>query len=162
VIFTTAFSEYAIAGYKVSALDYLLKPFSFVEFLTAAKKALTWFEMLEKKAAAKTESENTGFFVKSEYKLIHILYNDILYIEGLKDYVKIYTLNDSRPILSLMSLKTLEEELPADRFMRVHRSYIIQKNKIESVNKNRIVIQKKEIPVGDTYRQQFMAMVEGR
>jgi DNA-binding LytR/AlgR family response regulator len=162
VIFTTAFSEYALEGYKVNALDYLLKPFSFAEFLIAAKKALTWFEMLEQKKATKTESKDAGIFVKSEYKLIHILYNDILYIEGLKDYVKIYTVNDSRAILSLMSLKTLEEELPSDRFMRVHRSYIIQKSKIESINKGRIVIQKKEIPVGETYRQQFMAMIEGR
>jgi DNA-binding LytR/AlgR family response regulator len=158
VIFTTAFSEYALEGYKVNALDYLLKPFSFAEFLTAAKKALTWFEMVEQK----TEPKNAGIFVRSEYKLIHILYSDILYIEGLKDYVKIYTLNDSRPILSLMSLKSLEEELPSDQFMRVHRSYIIQKSKIECVNKNRIVIQKKEIPIGETYRQQFMAMIDRR
>jgi DNA-binding LytR/AlgR family response regulator len=162
VIFTTAFGEYALEGYKVNALDYLLKPFSFAEFLTAAKKALHWFEVTEQKTIAKAEPKNDGIFVKSEYKLIHILYNDILYIEGLKDYVKIYTVNDSRAILSLMSLKTLEEELPSDRFMRVHRSYIIQKSKIGSINKNRIFILKKEIPVGETYRQQFMAMVEGR
>ena len=162
VIFTTAFSEYAIEGYKVNALDYLLKPFSFIEFFTAAKKALQWFEMLEQKNTTAAEPKDVGIFVKSEYKLIHILHNDILYIEGLKDYVKIYTANNPRPTLSLMSLKTLEEELPSDRFMRVHRSYIIQKSKIECVNKSRIVIQNKEIPVGDTYRRQFLAMIEGR
>ena len=162
VIFTTAFGEYALEGYKVSALDYLLKPFSFSEFHTAAKKALTWFEMLEQKTSSKTETKDAGIFVKSDYKLIHILHNDILYIEGLKDYVKIYTQNEPRPILSLMSLKTLEEELPSDNFARVHRSYIIQKSKIESMNKSRIVIQKKEIPIGETYRQQFMAIVEGK
>ena len=162
VIFTTAFVEYALEGYKVSALDYLLKPFSYTEFLSAAKKALTWFELLQQSAAPKIETKDTGIFVKSEYKLIHILYNDILYIEGLKDYVKIYTTNEPRPILSLMSLKALEEELPSGSFMRVHRSYIIQKSKIESINKSRIVIQKKEIPIGETYRQQFMAMVGGK
>ena len=162
VIFTTAFSEYALEGYKVSALDYLLKPFSFSEFLTAAKKALAWFEMLEQKKTSQIDSKAAGIFVKSEYKLIHILHSDILYIEGLKDYVKIYTQNEPRPTLSLMSLKTLEEELPSDSFIRVHRSYIIQKSKIESVNKSRIVIQKKEIPIGETYRQQFIAIVEGR
>ena len=162
VIFTTAFGEYALEGYKVSALDYLLKPFSFTDFLAAAKKALSWFELVQQTATPRMETKETGIFVKSDYKLIHILHSDILYIEGLKDYVKIYTANEVRPILSLMSLKTLEEELPSDSFMRVHRSYIIHKSKIESINKNRIVIQKKEIPIGETYRQQFMAMVEGR
>ncbi len=162
VIFTTAFSEYALEGYKVSALDYLLKPFSFDEFLAAARKALEWFEMIESKPVAETVHENIGIFVKSEYQLLHVLYEDIIYIEGLKDYVKIYTENEQRPILSLMSLKLLEEELPADRFMRVHRSYIIHKNKISSVNKNRIVIGKKQIPIGETYRKNFKAIIEGR
>jgi len=162
IIFTTAFSEYALEGYKVSALDYLLKPFSFDEFLTAARKALDWFEMIEAKPNGEKTEENVGFFVRSEYKLVHILYDDVLYMEGLKDYVKIYTENDSKPILSLMSLKQLEEELPADRFMRVHRSYIIHKTKILSINKNRIVIGKKQIPVGETYRKQFMAIIEGK
>lgn len=162
VIFTTAFGEYALEGYKVSALDYLLKPFSFDEFLAAARKALEWFEMIESKPVAETVHENIGIFVKSEYQLLHVLYEDIIYIEGLKDYVKIYTENEQRPILSLMSLKLLEEELPADRFMRVHRSYIIHKNKISSVNKNRIVIGKKQIPIGETYRKNFKAIIEGR
>ncbi len=162
VIFTTAFSEYALEGYKVSAIDYLLKPFSFDEFLTAARKALDWFEMIEVKPKGEKTEENVGFFVRSEYKLVHILYDDVLYIEGLKDYVKIYTEHDPKPILSLMSLKQLEEELPADRFMRVHRSYIIHKKKIVSINKNRIVIGKKQIPVGETYRQQFHTFIGNR
>jgi DNA-binding LytR/AlgR family response regulator len=161
VIFTTAFSEYALEGYKVSALDYLLKPFSFDEFLAAARKALEWFEMTASRPVAETVHENIGIFVKSEYRLLHVLYEDIIYIEGLKDYVKIYTENEPKPILSLMSLKLLEEELPADRFMRVHRSYIIHKNKISSVNKNRIAIGKKQIPIGETYRKQFKAIIEG-
>jgi DNA-binding LytR/AlgR family response regulator len=162
IIFTTAFSEYALEGYKVSALDYLLKPFSFDEFLTAARKALDWFEMIEAKPKGEKTDENVGFFVRSDYKLVHILYDDVLYMEGLKDYVKIYTENDPKPILSLMSLKSLEEELPADRFMRVHRSFIIHKQKIVSINKNRIVIGKKQIPVGETYRQQFKSIIEGK
>lgn len=160
VIFTTAFSEYAVEGYRVSALDYLLKPFSFADFLTAAKKALEWFEMTETKPFSETVKEKTALFVKSEYKLIHVLYDDIQYIEGLKDYVKIFTENEARPILSLMSLKSLEEELPSDRFIRVHRSFIIQKSKIASINKNRIMIDKKQIPVGETYRKHFMATIE--
>ena len=162
IIFTTAFSEYALEGYKVSALDYLLKPFSFTDFHTAAKKALTWFEMTENRSSSHHKQEKVGLFVKSEYKLIHLLYEDILYIEGLKDYVKIYTEEDPKPILSLMSLKSLEEELPGDRFMRVHRSYIIQQNKISSINKNRIIIAKKQIPIGETYRKQFHTIIGNR
>lgn len=162
IIFTTAFSEYALEGYKVSALDYLLKPFSFAEFLTAARKALDWFEMIEAKQNGEKTEGNVGFFVRSDYKLVHILYDDVLYMEGLKDYVKIYTENDPKPILSLMSLKQLEEELPADRFMRVHRSYIIHRNKIDSVNKNRITIGQKQIPIGETYRRQFHIFIGNR
>lgn len=162
VIFTTAFSEYALEGYKVSALDYLLKPFSFTDFLAASKKALNWFEMTENKPTEQLRQEKIGIFVKSEYKLIHLLYDDLLYIEGLKDYVKIFTIQDSKPILSLMSLKSLEEQLPADRFMRVHRSYIIHKNKISSINKNRITIAKKQIPIVETYRRQFQSIIENQ
>lgn len=162
IVFTTAFSEYALEGYKVSALDYLLKPFSFDEFLLAARKALEWFEMTASKPVADTARENIGIFVKSEHRLLHVLFEEIICIEGLKDYVKIYTENEVKPILSLMSLKQLEEDLPADRFMRVHRSYIIHLNKISSINKNRIIIAKKQIPVGETYRKQFKAVVEGK
>lgn len=159
IIFTTAFSEYALDGYKVNALDYLLKPFSFAEFLVAAKKALHWFEMKNGAVSTKKAIEKTGIFVKSEYKLIHLLFDDIIYIEGLKDYVKIYTQNDSKPILSLMSLKSLEEELPAASFMRVHRSFIIRKNKIENIHKYRIRIAGRDIPIGETYRHKLDTLV---
>lgn len=163
VIFTTAFSEYAIDGYRVNALDYLLKPFSFEEFLDASKKALNWFE-IKTKSESSTEKEraNKGIFVKSEYKYLHILYDDIYYFEGLKDYVKIYTETDVKPILSLMSLKQLEEELPFKNFIRVHRSYIINIDKISIINKSRIVICDKEIPIGDTYRKQFMDIIDNK
>lgn len=160
IIFTTAFSEYALEGYKVSALDYLLKPFSFSEFLVAAKKALNWFEMTDRKHETELPPPNPGIYVKSDYKLLHVFFDDILYIEGLKDYVKIYTERNTKPILSLMSLKALEEELPTDQFMRVHRSYIIHTNKITSINKRRICIGEKQIPMGDTYRKQFMQHIK--
>lgn len=162
IVFTTAFSEYALEGYKVNALDYLLKPFSFTEFLAAAQKARLWFDMMQASTQGNGVVEKVGIFVKSDYKLIHILFDDILYIEGLKDYVKIYTVNEPKPILSLISLKLLEEELPSDRFMRVHRSYIIRKNKIENIHKNRIRIAGREIPVGETYRRQFDILVGKR
>lgn len=161
IIFTTSFSEYALEGYKVNALDYLLKPFSFSDFFAAAQKALKWFEMVENSEQKKQENEPVvGIFVKSEYQLIHLLYDDILYVEGLKDYVKIYTQNSSKPTLSLMSLKTLENELPPRLFVRVHRSYIVHLKKIERINKNRIQISGREIPIGETYRQQFFSMLE--
>lgn len=162
VIFTTAFSEYAIEGYKVSALDYLLKPFSFEDFLTAAKKALSWFEMAGYKTHIETERPNIGIYIKSDYKHLHILYDDILYIEGLKDYVKIHTLSEHKPVLSLISLKQLEDELPQDRFMRVHRSYIINVEKISSINRNKIAIEKAHIPIGDTYRKKFRSIIENK
>jgi len=155
IIFTTAFSEYAVDGYKVNALDYLLKPISYADFLASAKKALNWFDMA-KKAAQNEEKERTSLFVKSDYKLVQILFDDILYIEGLKDYIKIYVKNETRPIITLMSLKNMEDTLPSDRFLRVHRSYIVQKNKIENINKNRITIAGYEISIGETYRQNLM------
>lgn len=162
VVFTTAFSEYAVEGYRVNALDYLLKPFSFEEFVVAAKKALNWFEIVNQKSIPYTdkEREKVGIFVKSDYKYLHILYEDILYIEGLKDYVKIHTEDSLKPILSLMSLKQLEEDLPFGNFIRVHRSYIINVDKISSINKNRVVIEKKQIPIGDTYKKQFMNLID--
>ncbi len=155
IIFTTAFSEYALDGYRVNALDYLLKPFSYSDFLNAAKRALKWYEM---KMSAQENKENIsdGIFVRADYKLVHILYDDILFIEGLKDYIKIYTVKEKRPIITLMSLKSMEEELPENRFIRVHRSYIISRSRISSIDKNRILILEHQVPIGETYRKGFM------
>jgi DNA-binding LytR/AlgR family response regulator len=100
--------------------------------------------------------------VKSEYKLIQILFDDILYIESLKDYIKIFLASEPKPILTLMSMKNMEEMLPSERFIRVHRSFIVQKSKIESVNKNRLVINRRQIPIGETYKQAFMALIENK
>lgn len=161
IIFTTAFSEYALEGYKVSAIDYLLKPISYSDFLSAAKKARDWFE-ISRKAARAEDKAMTGIYVKSDYKLVHILFDDILYIEGLKDYIKIYLNNEARPLLTLMSMKSMEETLPSNLFIRVHRSYIIAKNRIESINKNRISIAGREISIGETYKQDFMDEIERR
>ena len=158
IIFTTAFSEYAVDGYKVNALDYLLKPISYADFLTAAKKALNWFDMAHKAAQTEEkekEKERTGIFVKSEYKLIQVLFDDILYIEGLKDYVKIYVKNEP-PHTHSHEYEKHGRNLARDRFLRVHRSYIVQKDKIENINKNRITIAGHEISIGETYRQNLM------
>ncbi len=161
IVFTTAFSEYALDGYKVNALDYLLKPFSYSEFLSASKRALEWFEM-KTASEEKGESEVSGIFVRSDYKLVHVLFDDILLIEGLKDYIKIFTGKDPKPILTLMSMKSMEDELPAARFIRVHRSFIVNCDKIVRVEKNRIIIGKHEIPIGETYRKAFMEEINGK
>lgn len=163
VIFTTAYSQYALEGFKVDALDYLVKPFSYQEFLKASNKALTWFSLLEQNTGKPAEeSDKKSIFVKSEYKLLKIELDTILYIEGLKDYVKIYIQNQNKPILSLMSLKTLEERLPASHFMRVHRSFIVNLNQISRIERNRIVFGTVFIPVADGYKEKFQAFLDNK
>ena len=154
VVFTTAFEQYAIDGYRINALDYLLKPISYAEFLEAANKALQWFKMV-RQAEETRAPEATSIFVKSEYKLLQINLDDIRYIEGLKDYVKIHTEQSPHPILSLMNMKAMEQMLPSSRFIRVHRSFIVQKSKIKEIDRNRIVFDDVFIPIGDSYKQAF-------
>lgn len=154
IVFTTAFGQYALDGYKVNALDYLLKPISYTDFLQSVNKAVQWFD--RKRGTDNEPTDKPDFiYVKSDYKLIQISLKDILYIEGLKDYVKIHLEGESRPILSLTSLKALEEKLPTDRFIRVHRSYIVQKQKIKVIDKARIVFGKEYIPVSESYKQEL-------
>ncbi|NDV58556.1 LytTR family DNA-binding domain-containing protein [Bacteroides sp. 519] len=156
IIFTTAFEQYALDGYRVNALDYLLKPISYVDFLEAANKAVQWFERVS------TQDEIDCIYVKSDYKLLQIELKKILYIEGLKDYIKIYTEDNARPILSLMSMKSMEELLPDSKFMRVHRSFIVQKDKIKIIDRGRIVFEKAYIPVSDSYKQAFQKYLDER
>lgn len=158
VVFTTAFEQYAIDGYRINALDYLMKPISYVNFLEASNRALQWFTLLRQKqatAAAAPADEAKSIFVKSEYKLLQIDLDKIKYIEGLKDYVKIYTEDSPHPILSLMNMKSMEQMLPSSRFIRVHRSFIVQKSKIREIDRNRIVFGNVYIPIGDSYKQAF-------
>lgn len=238
IVFTTAFPQYAVEGFRVQAMDYLLKPISYNDFLTAANKALAWFDLKRRaeqplhsgaespagasglSAAAGTESggnasqrvgtaapagtgETAGaagespaaqrgeggvqggaqessqrtvqrgaaqgvgpagkagddlrqsLFVKTEYRLQQIPLERILYIEGLKDYVKIHVEGEAHPVVSLLSLKSLEEQLPADRFIRVHRSYIVQPSKIHTIERNRILFDRERIPISENYRQPF-------
>jgi DNA-binding LytR/AlgR family response regulator len=153
VIFTTAYAEYALEGFKVDALDYLLKPFGYEQFLVSANKAKAFFDMKEK-AETIVEQKHDFLFVKSEYKLVKIKLSDIRYIEGLKDYVKIYT-QEPKPILSLLTMKLLEEKLPADSFMRVHRSYIVNLNNMTIIERGNIVFGDLRISVSDKYKEPF-------
>jgi DNA-binding LytR/AlgR family response regulator len=149
IIFTTAFDQYALDSYRVNALDYLLKPISYADFLQAVNKAEQWFSLQAK------PNDHKYIYVKSDYKLVQVALDDILYIEGLKDYLKIHLENDAKPILSLISMKAMEERLPADRFLRVHRSFIVQKCKIKIIDRGRIVFGKTYIPISDSYKQEL-------
>lgn len=154
IIFTTAFQQYALDGFRVNALDYLMKPINYNEFLQSASKALEWFTLVEKDHASPTPAD--FIYVKSDYKLIQIKLKDILYIEGLKDYLKIYLEDQPRPILSLLSMKNMEERLPHPQFMRVHRSYIVQMAKVKVLDKTQIILGKSRIPISDSYRNEIM------
>jgi len=154
VIFTTAFEKYALEGFRLDIVDYLLKPFSYDEFLKAVQK-VTRLIKLEKGAPDRVEANEEFLFLKSDYKIKRINFNDILYIEGLKDYVKVYIQNTPKPVLSLSSLKLLETKLPETRFMRVHRSFIVNLQKIDTIERSRIVFGKTYIPVGDQYKEKF-------
>lgn len=166
VVFTTAFDRYAVEGFRVGAMDYLLKPISYDDFLEAARKALEWFEL--KRASADRPLPPAGggspnsIFVKTECRLRRIELDRILYVEGLRDYVKIHVEGEPQPVLSLMSLKALEAQLPADRFLRVHRSYIVQPEKIRLLERGRIVFGKEYIPVSESYRGAFFEFLAAR
>ena len=154
VIFTTDFDQYAVDSYRTGALDYLLKPITYATFLEACNKALQWFQLVHQ-SENKPEDEVKSIFVKSEYKLLQINLDSIRYVEGLKDYVKIYTDESPHPVLSLMNMKAMEQMLPASRFIRVHRSFIVSKEKIREIDRNRIVFGDVYIPIGDSYKQAF-------
>lgn len=158
IVFTTAYNHYAIEGYKVNAVDYLLKPFGYEDFLRAATKALQLTESSSRQPVA--QEEDDAIFVKVEYQWIKVYYDDILFIEGLKDYVKFHLASQEKTILSLVSLKALEERLPPAMFMRVHRSFIVSLKKISSITKNSLIINQKEITIGEQYRETFKNMVE--
>ena len=164
IVFTTAFDRYAVDGFRANALDYLLKPISYADFMEACNKALQWFQLVQQSEQQPTMpmEEPRSIFVKSEYKLLQIDLDDIRYIEGLKDYVKIYTEQSPHPVLSLMNMKAIEQMLPASRFIRVHRSFIVQKSKIREIERNRIVFGDVYIPIGDSYKQAFQDFINAK
>lgn len=184
IVFTTAFSEYAIEGWKADALHYLLKPIDYAEFLTAVNKAREWFSMkASKNATAGTDAEplsadeedvdaeteivqpsiqGDSMFVKSDYKLVRLRFDDILYVEGLKDYVKIYVTGERRAVLSLTSMRAVEAALPSDRFMRTHRSFIVNMNQVAVFERGQIVFGDKHIPVSESYKDAVMSYINSK
>jgi DNA-binding LytR/AlgR family response regulator len=153
VIFTTAFSEYAVDGFNVDAIDYLLKPIEYDRFLKAVYKAKEYTDYLSNQ-----ELQDGYIFVKSDYQMVKINLKDILYVEGLDDYIKIYL--PQKSILTLMTLKTIAQKLPAKEFLRVHRSYIVPVTRIDHISKSKIKIADKEIPIGISYSDSFFAAME--
>ena len=159
IVFTTAYNHYAIEGYRVNAVDYLLKPFSFEEFLRAANKVLLIAEETSNDHPP-TNSEDDFIFLKVEYQWVKVSLKDILYIESLKDYVKVHLENSDKALMSLISLKALEEKLPSSKFMRMNRSFIVSLEKISAISKNSIFINKVEITVGEQYKETFKVIVD--
>lgn len=153
LVFTTAFSQYALEGYDADALAYLLKPISYESFLKAAKKALDLYTQANK---AETYQRDRFMYVKSEYKLLRIDFDDILFVEGLKDYIKIH-LEGGEKVVSLMNLKTLEDYLPKPEFMRTHRSYIVNMGKVRQIDRLRMVFGDVYIPISESYKDIVMA-----
>jgi two-component system, LytTR family, response regulator LytT len=159
IIFTTAYSEYAIDGFKVDAVDYLLKPVDFNEFQRAVAKARERI-LLQSNIQTQIKTNRDYLFIKSEYKLLRINFKDILYIQGMSEYVQIHLAN-KKPVMSLLSLKSLEVQLPENMFMRVHKSFIVNLEKIEAIERNEIVYDNGfTIPVGVQYKSKFQEFID--
>ena len=163
VVFTTAYAEYAVDGFKVNAVDYLLKPFGMQDFLRAANRLRERLEVhggaAETKEEKAEESDDT-IFLKTEYRIIKVAISDIRYIEGMSEYLKVYLDHGQKPIITLLSMKKMEERLPAT-FMRIHRSYIINLTKIMEVNKNRVIMDADTyLPIGDLYKEAFQKYID--
>ena len=154
VVFTTAYSEYAVEGFRVNAVDYLLKPFGLQDFQRAANRLK---ERLSESAPA--DSDNT-LFLKTDYRIVKVSIPDIRYVEAMSEYLKVWIQGEAKPIITLLSMKKMEERLP-DYFMRIHRSYIINLTMIQEVNKNRVIMDADTyLPIGDMYKEAFQAYLD--
>jgi two-component system LytT family response regulator len=168
VILTTAYSQYALEGYELDVVDYLLKPIAFDRFYKSVQKAQQILRpnaadalpVKEEPARQQQDSLSDFIFVKTEHKIQKVYLNDILFIEGLKDYISIFTATER--IITLQIMKKMEEALPEKHFIRVHKSYIVAINKIDSIERSRIWIKDKIIPVGDTYREEFFKIIDAK
>ena len=176
VVFTTAYSEYAVEGFRVNAVDYLLKPFGLQDFQRAANRLNERLEMRNERYDY-SQGENNGvqgnhtshlssltsqLFLKTDYRIVKVHISDIRYVEGMSEYLKVWIDGEAKPIITLLSMKKMEEALPS-YFMRIHRSYIVNLNKIQEVNKNRIIMDADTyLPIGDLYKEAFQAYLETR
>ena len=160
VVFTTAYAEYAVEGFKVNAVDYLLKPFGLQDFMRAANRVRERLEGTTASAPASStpvasDSDTDTIFLKTDYRIVKVAISDIRYVEAMSEYLKVWMEGDTKPIITLLSMKKMEERLPQN-FMRIHRSYIINLNKILEVNKNRVIMDcDTYLPIGDMYKETF-------
>ena len=181
IVFTTAYAEYAVEGFKVNAVDYLLKPFGMQDFQRAALRLKERIEAKAEKAdtgafsspnteepkgvqrplnAGGSPTQDDTIFLKTEYRIVKVSISDIRYVEAMSEYLKVYLENEPKPIVTLLSMKKMEEHLP-DYFMRIHRSYIINLKKIQEVNKNRVIMDSDtNLPVGDMYKEAFQSYLD--
>ena len=161
IVFTTAYSEYAVEGFKVNAVDYLLKPFGLDDFRRAANRIKERQESVSTNIQHPTpNTQPATLFVKTDYRMVKINIPDIRYIEGMSEYLKIYLVGEDKPIITLLSMKKIESRLP-ENFMRIHRSYIVNLHKIQEVNKNRIIMDAETfLPIGDMYKESFQQYLD--
>lgn len=158
LIFTTAYSEYAVEGFELDAVDYLLKPFGFERFLKAVNK-INPVQMIAQKPGH--EGYQNALFVQSEHRMVRLEIKDIYYIEGYKEYVKIHT-DEKYPLLTLKSLKSLEEQLTPNRFVRIHKSFLISIDRIQEIKSGKVKVKDKYLPIGDSYKKRFNDIVLGQ
>ena len=164
IVFTTAYSEYAVEGFKVNAVDYLLKPFGLQDFQRAANRVLERWEMKSPSSfhVPLSSPKEETLYLKTDYRVVKVTVDDIRYIEGMSEYLKVWVEGEAKPIITLLAMKKLEERLPA-HFMRIHRSYIVNLNKIQEVNKNRVILDAQtNLPVGDLYKEAFQNYLQSR
>lgn len=167
VVFTTAYSEYAVEGFKADAIDYLLKPFSFTDFQRSAQKVKKQYDLLhqcdESECEVAPADEDDCIFIKSDYRVQRIAIDDILYVEAMSEYLRLHLKDQSRPVTVLLSMKKMEERLPVSTFMRIHRSYIINIKTIREVNKTRVTLCTEEsLPIGDNYKEAFFDYINSK
>lgn len=162
VIFTTAFSQFALEGFKVDALDYLVKPFNYSEFLRSAQKAQKWFSMVNNPKKDLSGLLVGSILVKSESRLIGIELSSILFVESMGDYVKIYCMDNDHPVITQTTMKSMVEKLPDQQFFRVHRSYMVNMDRVKTIERNRIIFDKMHIPVSESVKEAFNKMLNDR
>lgn len=157
-ILVTAYSQYALDGFNLNVIDYLVKPVPFDRFLKACNKARELYQLKNKASETTKESEQDYFFINADYSHVKVTYNDILWVEGLKDYIKIH-LDNAKPIVARISMKNIEELLPSSKFLRIQKSYIVSKSHITAVKKNSVFIGSAELSIGDNYKDSVMAFL---
>ena len=170
IVFTTAYAEYAVEGFKVNAVDYLLKPFGLQDFQRAANRLKerlegdngSRFKVQGSSGSKFQDSGDDDLFLKTDYRIVKVSIPEIRYVEGMSEYLKVWVEGEAKPIVTLLSMKKIEERLP-DNFMRIHRSYIVNLNKIQEVNKNRVIMDADtSLPIGDMYKESFQAYLDSK